>query len=34
MGHSDVKTMLIYADYQPSEHEAKIVSRAFGVDDR
>jgi integrase len=30
MGHRDAKTTLIYADYQPSEHEAEIVSRAFG----
>jgi integrase len=31
MGHRDAKTTLIYADYQPSEHEAQIVSRAFGM---
>ena len=30
MGHRDAKTTLIYADYQPSEHEAEIVDRAFG----
>jgi integrase len=30
MGHRDAKTTLIYADYQPSEHEAQIASRAFG----
>ena len=30
MGHRDAKTTLIYADYQPSEREAEIVSRAFG----
>jgi integrase len=29
MGHRDAKTTLIYADYQPSEHESEIVSRAF-----
>jgi integrase len=29
MGHRDAKTTLIYADYQPGEHEAEIVSRAF-----
>lgn len=30
MGHRDFKTTLIYADYQPSEHEAELVERAFG----
>ena len=30
MGHRDFKTTLIYADYQPSEHEAELVDRAFG----
>jgi integrase len=30
MGHRDPKTTLIYADYQPGEHEAEIVGRAFG----
>jgi integrase len=30
MGHRDPKTTMIYADYQPGEHEAEIVSRAFG----
>jgi hypothetical protein len=29
MGHRDAKTTLIYADYQPGEHESEIVSRAF-----
>jgi integrase len=29
MGHRDAKTTLIYADYQPSERESEIVSRAF-----
>jgi integrase len=29
MGHRDAKTTLIYADYQPAEHELEIVSRAF-----
>jgi integrase len=29
MGHRDFKTTLIYADYQPSEHEADFVQRAF-----
>jgi len=32
MGHRDFKTTLIYADYQPSSHEAKLVERAFGRD--
>ena len=30
MGHRDARTTLIYADYQPGEREAEIVSRAFG----
>ena len=30
MGHRDFKTTLIYADYQPSQHEADMVERAFG----
>jgi integrase len=29
MGHRDFKTTLIYADYQPSEHERELVARAF-----
>jgi integrase len=29
MGHRDAKTTLIYADYQPGEHESEMVSRAF-----
>ena len=29
MGHRDARTTLIYADYQPGEHEAEMVSRAF-----
>jgi len=29
MGHRDFKTTLIYADYQPSPHEAEYVERAF-----
>jgi integrase len=29
MGHRDATTTMIYADYQPGEHEAEIVSRAF-----
>ena len=31
MGHRDAKTTLIYADYQPGDHEAAMVSRAFGA---
>jgi integrase len=31
MGHRDPKTTMIYADYQPGEHEAEIVGRAFGA---
>ena len=30
MGHRDAKTTLIYADYQPGEREAELISRAFG----
>lgn len=30
MGHRDFKTTLIYADYQPSDHEAELIERAFG----
>ena len=26
----DFKTALIYADYQPSQHEAELIQRAFG----
>jgi integrase len=29
MGHRDLKTTLIYADYQPAELEAEIIGRAF-----
>jgi integrase len=29
MGHRDIATTLIYADYSPSEHEAEWVERAF-----
>ena len=31
MGHRDAKTTLIYADYQPGEREAEIVSRAVAI---
>jgi integrase len=30
MGHRDFTTTLVYADYQPSTHEAELVERAFG----
>jgi integrase len=30
MGHRDPTTTMIYADYQPGEHEAEIINRAFG----
>jgi hypothetical protein len=34
LGHRDFKTTLIYADSQPSEHEADFVERAFpGIGD-
>jgi integrase len=29
MGHRDARTTLIYADYQPGEREAELVSKAF-----
>jgi hypothetical protein len=29
MGHSNIQTTMIYADYQPSEHEAEWIKRAF-----
>jgi integrase len=29
LGHRDLKTTLIYADYQPDEREAEMVERAF-----
>jgi integrase len=29
MGHRDIKTTMIYADYAPSEHEAAWVEQAF-----
>jgi integrase len=29
MGHRDIKTTLIYADYSPSERESAIVEAAF-----
>ena len=32
MGHRDLKTTLVYADYQPDEREAQMVERAFATD--
>jgi hypothetical protein len=29
MGHRDIKTTLIYADYQESDQERELVERAF-----
>lgn len=29
MGHGDIKTTQIYADYCPGDHEADLVERAF-----
>ena len=29
MGHRDIKTTMIYADYQASEQERELVERAF-----
>jgi integrase len=29
MGHRDIKTTQIYADYAPSPHEADLLERAF-----
>lgn len=29
MGHEDIRTTQIYADYEPTEHEIEAVSRAF-----
>lgn len=29
MGHRDAKATQVYADYAPSEHEARLVERAF-----
>jgi integrase len=30
MGHRDLKTTLVYAEYQPDAREAEMVERAFG----
>jgi integrase len=32
LGHRDLKTTLIYADYSPNAHEAEWVETAFGGD--
>jgi integrase len=32
MGHENAETTQIYVDYQPSEHDGKLVERAFGSD--
>jgi hypothetical protein len=29
MGHRDIKTTMIYADYQASDQERELVERAF-----
>ena len=29
MGHRDIKTTMIYADYQASDQEHELVGRAF-----
>jgi site-specific recombinase XerD len=31
MGHRDIATTQIYADYSPSAHEAGLVEAAFSV---
>ena len=31
MGHRDIKTTQIYADYAPSPHEADLLERAFAA---
>jgi hypothetical protein len=30
LGHCDLKTTLIYADYMPGEREAELIDAAFG----
>jgi integrase len=32
MGHRDIATTMVYADYAPSPHEAQLIERAFGSD--
>jgi len=29
MGHRDIKTTMIYADYAPSDHEHDLMARAY-----
>jgi hypothetical protein len=31
MGHRDIATTQIYADYSPSSHEAAYIQEAFGT---
>jgi integrase len=31
MGHRDIVTTMIYADYQPNVHEAEWVEKAFAA---
>jgi integrase len=33
LGHRDIKTTMIYADYQASDQERELVERAFGGGD-
>ena len=33
MGHEDMATTLIYADYAPNEHEVALVDAAFAMPD-
>jgi integrase len=30
LGHRDIKTTMVYADYQASAQERELVERAFG----
>jgi integrase len=32
MGHRDIQTTMIYADYSPGAHEADMIARAFRRD--
>lgn len=32
LGHEDIATTQIYMDYQPSDHDAVLIERAFGSD--
>jgi len=31
LGHRDIKTTMIYADYAPSDQEGELVERAFAA---